>query len=79
MGITSIEFSSTSIGTHPSKFRTKQFNSITNRKEEAVLSTLVLGYNVIFIDVDIAVIRDPLPMVRMNMIKAEKNNYITLS
>lgn len=39
----------------------KNFNLIGCRKIEAVAGALSLGYDVIFSDVDIAFIRDPLP------------------
>ena len=42
------------------EFRTQQFHVITNRKKEAVLGAMKLGYNAIFIDTDVAVLRDPL-------------------
>lgn len=42
-------------------FRSAQFHIITNRKKEAVLGVLQEGYDVIFIDPDVAVLRDPLP------------------
>lgn len=45
----------------PTEFRTKQFHVITNRKIEGVLNILKLGYDVIFIDPDIALLRDPTP------------------
>lgn len=43
------------------EFRSKQFNLITARKKEAVHDILALGYNVLFSDTDVAMIRDPLP------------------
>jgi hypothetical protein len=48
------------------EFRTKQFNIITNRKMDAVLRILELGYDVIFADVDVVVIRDPMPFFDLN-------------
>lgn len=42
-------------------FRSAQFNSITHRKIEAIILVMTLGYDVIFIDSDIALIRDPIP------------------
>ena len=42
-------------------FRSKQFNLITARKKEAVHDILVLGYDVLFSDTDVAILRDPLP------------------
>jgi hypothetical protein len=49
------------ITTLPQEFRSKQFNLITTRKKEAVLSIMKLGYDVLFSDTDVAVVRDPLP------------------
>lgn len=45
----------------PTEFRTKQFHIITNRKIEGVLNILKLEYDVIFVDPDIALLRDPSP------------------
>ncbi len=42
------------------EFRSKQFNLITARKKEDILS---LGYNVIFSDTDVAMVRDPVPFM----------------
>jgi hypothetical protein len=42
------------------EFRSKQFNLITSRKKEAVHSILSLGYDVLFSDTDVAILRDPL-------------------
>lgn len=47
-------------------FRSSQFNIITNRKTEAVIAVMSLGYDVIFMDVDIALLRDPLPYLLWN-------------
>eukprot|EP00596_Hydrurales_sp_CCMP1899_P004155 CAMPEP_0119042656 /NCGR_PEP_ID=MMETSP1177-20130426/16055_1 /TAXON_ID=2985 /ORGANISM="Ochromonas sp, Strain CCMP1899" /LENGTH=243 /DNA_ID=CAMNT_0007009597 /DNA_START=320 /DNA_END=1048 /DNA_ORIENTATION=- len=49
------------VASEPSGFGGKNFNLIGCRKMEAVAGALKLGYNVIFSDVDIAVLRDPLP------------------
>ena len=43
------------------KFRTDGFNLISARKIQAVQHILRLGYNVIFSDTDVAIIRDPVP------------------
>jgi len=43
-----------------SVFRSKQFNLITIRKMTAVLNILRHGYDVIFCDTDVALVRDPL-------------------
>ena len=48
------------------EFRTKQFNIITNRKMDAVLRILELGYDVVFADIDVVVIRDPMPFFDLN-------------
>ena len=40
-------------------FRSKEFNIISNRKVEAALEVLRHGYNVLFADVDVALVRDP--------------------
>jgi len=42
-------------------FRTPQFNQISRRKMEAAYSGLLQGYNVLYIDIDIALISDPIP------------------
>ncbi len=62
-GIISVPYGSARIKSASSTFRSRQFNLITNRKEEAVLSILTLGYDAIFIDVDIAVVKDPIPQL----------------
>ena len=43
------------------EFRSKQFNLITTRKKEAVHDVLKLGYDVLFSDTDVAIVRDPFP------------------
>ena len=43
------------------EFRSAQFNIITAKKKEAVHDILLLGYNVIFSDTDVAIVRDPVP------------------
>jgi hypothetical protein len=58
-------------------FRTKQFNLITAKKKEAVHDILQLGFDVLFSDTDVAMIRDPLPyMVRINVDYAHSLNYM---
>lgn len=42
-------------------FRSPQFNIITAKKKEAVHDILQLGYDVIFSDTDVALVKDPLP------------------
>ena len=42
-----------------SLFRTSQFNLIAERKVEGVAHALRLGFNVLFADTDIALLRDP--------------------
>lgn len=59
--ISSVLYSSKKISGAASNFRSRQFNLVTNRKEEAVLCLLTLGYDAVFIDVDIAMIQDPIP------------------
>ena len=59
--INSIAFFDNSVSlSQASNFRTKFFNVITNKKEETVFILLHLGFNVIFIDIDIALLKDPL-------------------
>lgn len=59
------------------EFRSKQFNLITARKKEAVHDILMLGYDVLFSDTDVAVIRDPLPyMLRTNVDYVHSLNYM---
>lgn len=40
-------------------FRSNKFNLITAKKKEAVYNILLLGYDVIFSDTDVAIVRDP--------------------
>lgn len=42
------------------EFRSQQFHIITNRKKEAVLVALQLGYDALFVDTDVALLRDPM-------------------
>lgn len=51
------------ISSDPGEFRSRQFNMITAKKVEAVYFVLDYGYDVLFADVDIAVVRDPIPHV----------------
>lgn len=55
---------SNDIGTESSEFRSKQFNLITARKKAAVHSIMQLGYDVLFSDTDVALLRDPFPYLR---------------
>lgn len=41
------------------EFRSQQFNLITARKKEAVHDVLELGYDILFSDTDVAIVRDP--------------------
>ena len=41
--------------------RSDDYNLIANRKLEATLAVMMLGYDIIFVDVDIAILRDPIP------------------
>lgn len=52
---------SNDIGTESTEFRSKQFNLITARKKAAVHSIMLLGYDVLFSDTDVAMLRDPFP------------------
>jgi hypothetical protein len=45
----------------PVLFRTPEYNKITYLKIKAVLEILMLGYDVLFSDTDIAYLRDPIP------------------
>jgi hypothetical protein len=47
------------IGEGTSLFRTRQFNLIAERKVEGVLHVLRLGFNVLFLDTDVVLLRDP--------------------
>lgn len=47
-------------------FRSKQFNLITARKKEAVHDVLDLGFDVLFTDTDVALLRDPFPYMLYN-------------
>ena len=59
------------------EFRSKQFNLITARKKEAVHDILQLGYDVLFSDTDVAMVRDPIPyMIRINVDYAHSLNYM---
>lgn len=42
-------------------FRSKQFNLITAKKKECVHEVLMLGYDVLFTDTDVAMFVDPVP------------------
>jgi hypothetical protein len=44
-------------------FREDNFNVISVMKLECVLSIMKLGYDVIFIDSDVAIVRDPVPLM----------------
>ncbi len=44
-------------------FRDKHFNMITAKKIEAVHDILTLGYDVIFSDLDVAILQDPIPFL----------------
>jgi len=61
----------------PQEFRSKQFNLITAKKKEIVHDILKLGYDVLFSDTDVAMIRDPLPyMIRINVDYSHTLNYM---
>jgi hypothetical protein len=58
-------------------FRSTQFNLITHRKTEAIIAVMTLGYDVIFIDSDIALVRDPIPyLIWRNVDYAFSHNKI---
>lgn len=44
-------------------FRSDQFNLITTRKKEIVHDIMLLGFDVLFADTDVAIIRDPMPFL----------------
>ena len=59
------------------KFRSAEFNVITATKKEAVHNILELGYNVLFSDTDVAMIRDPVPyMMWQNVEYVHSLNYM---
>lgn len=65
------------VGGTATEFRSKQFNLITAKKKEAVHDILELGYDVLFSDTDVAILRDPIPyMVRANVDYAHSLNYM---
>lgn len=45
-------------------FRSKQFNIISNLKMRVVLKAMELGYDVVFSDPDIAIVRNPMPYLQ---------------
>jgi hypothetical protein len=49
------------VGTDNADFRSHQFNLITQKKKEAVHDVMELGFDVVFSDTDVAVLRDPMP------------------
>lgn len=53
--------SSTGVNEDSSDFRSHQFNLITTRKKEAVYQILMLHYDVLFSDTDVAIVRNPFP------------------
>ena len=58
---TGVDNTSAAVTSDSVTFRSKQFNLITARKKEAVHDILVLGYDVLFSDTDVAIVRNPLP------------------
>ena len=48
------------------EFRSKQFNLITAKKKEVVHYIMELGYDVLFSDTDVAIVRDPFPYMLWN-------------
>jgi hypothetical protein len=58
---TGVDNTSAAVTSDSVTFRSKQFNLITARKKEAVHDILVRGYDVLFSDTDVAIVRNPLP------------------
>ncbi len=59
-----------------SEFRTLDFNIITARKTVAVLSLLRLGLDVLFLDIDVVLLRDPRPYLFWhNVLYVHSLNY----
>jgi hypothetical protein len=49
-------------------FRSKEFNKISVQKMEIVYHLIQMGYNVLFSDVDVLMIKDPIPhMIHSNI------------
>ena len=53
----------TKVGSEATYYRSKDFNIMSNRKFEATLEVLKLGYDLIFADPDVVIIDDPVPHV----------------
>ena len=51
------------VGSEATNFRSKDFNIMSNRKFEATLEVLKLGYDLIFADPDVVIVDDPVPTV----------------
>jgi hypothetical protein len=49
------------VGTEAASFRSKQFNLISTRKNEAVYEIMSLEYDILFSDTDVAIIENPFP------------------
>jgi len=65
--ITSIHFTgNVDIVNESQKFRSRQFNIISRRKMDAVYKVLELGYDVMFIDTDVILVNDPVPIMIWN-------------
>lgn len=47
-------------------YRSSQFNIISFKKKEVVHDILKLGYNVLFSDIDIAIVKDPISLMIWN-------------
>lgn len=60
-GFECLLMSSTGVNEDSSDFRSHQFNLITTRKKEAVFQVLMLHYDVLFSDTDVAIVRNPFP------------------
>lgn len=61
MGANDVAGESTDVTSAPQEFRSKHFNVITAKKKEVAHDIMALGYDVLFSDTDVAMVRDPLP------------------
>jgi hypothetical protein len=67
----------TAVKEEATTFRSPQFHIITNRKKEGVVSVMELGYDALFVDTDIALLRDPFPyLIWKNVDYAFSHNKI---
>jgi hypothetical protein len=56
-------YNKASVDSNVSPWRSKQFILISNLKIAAAIDVMALGYHVLFIDPDVALVRDPFPFV----------------